>query len=78
MSPKNMLELQELVLENVHENIFLFEKELRKSFRWLGNNDLYILYHWAIANFDERYRKIINNVYAGFDFHGSNLLHSYA
>jgi hypothetical protein len=66
MSPSNMLELQKLVLENVHENIFLFEKELRKSFKWLGNEDLHKLYNWAVLNFNERYQRIIDCVYSGF------------
>jgi hypothetical protein len=78
MSPTNMLELQELVLENVSENNVLFEKELRKSFQWLGHEDLYILYHWAIGKFNEQCHNIINMVYSGFDFQNSQSINSFA
>jgi hypothetical protein len=77
MNPTNMLELQKLVLENVYENKLLFEKELRKSFKWLESEDLLILYKWAIGKFNEHYCKIINSVYSGFDFQGSNPKYSY-
>jgi hypothetical protein len=78
MSPTNMLELQELVLENLYENNLLFEKELRKSFQWLGHDDLFILYNWAIGKFNEQCRNIINSVYSGFDFQNFNALNNYA
>lgn len=68
MSPKNMLDLQKLVLENVKENKLLFSKELRKSFQWLGHDDLLSLYNWAIRNFNEQYRNIIICVYQDFNF----------
>ncbi len=71
MNPTNMLELQKLVLEKVYENKFLFVKELQKSFLWLNQEDLYILYNWAIGKFNARYRNIINCVYLGFDFQKS-------
>ena len=77
MSPTNMLELQKLVLENVCENNLLFEKELRKSFQWLGHEDLYILYNWAIGKFNELCCNIINCVYSDFDFQNSNTSNSY-
>ena len=68
MIPTNMLELQKLVLENVYDDKTLFEKELRKSFKWLGYNDLKNLYNWAIAKFENRYGKIIDCVFIGFGF----------
>jgi hypothetical protein len=68
MSPKNMLELQQFVLENVSENKSLFEKELRKSFKWLEKEDLCKLYYWSIGKFSQQYHNLINCVYAGFDF----------
>ncbi len=74
MNPTNMLELQELVLENLYENNLLFEKELRKAFKWLGHEDLFILYNWAMEKFNERCRDIIDRVYSGFDFQNSNPL----
>jgi hypothetical protein len=77
MDPSNMLELQKLVLENVYENKVLFEKELRKSFKWLENEDLHILYNWAIGKFNEHYCKIIDCVFAGFDFQNSDQLSVY-
>lgn len=77
MNPTNMLELQELVLENVYENNTLFEKELRKSFKWLEKEDLIKLYNWAIEKFNEQCRNIIDCVYSGFDFQESNTLTSY-
>lgn len=63
MNPTNMLELQKLVLENVSENKALFEKELRKSFKWLEYEDLQKLYKWAIGKFNDQYGKIIECVY---------------
>ncbi len=77
MIPTNMLELQKLVLENVYENKTLFEKELRKSFKWLGNDDLNKLYKWAIRKFNNQYCKIINCVYFSFDFQNSETLYNY-
>ena len=68
MNPTNMLELQKLVLENVSENKSLFEKELRKSFKWLNNEDLQNLYHWAIGKFTSPYRSIIECVFISFKF----------
>ena len=78
MGPKSMLELQELVLENVSENNVLFEKELRKSFQWLGHEDLYILYNWAIGKFNKQCHHIINMVYSGFDFQSLQPFNSFA
>ena len=72
MGPTNMLELQKLVLENVYENKSLFEKELRKSFKWLGNEDLTNLYNWAIMKYNDRYFNLINCVFLGFGFFISN------
>lgn len=74
MSPTNMLELQKFVLENVYENKSLFEKELRKSFKWLGYDDLKNLYYWAKDKFNEQYYNLIDFVYLGFDFRNSNNL----
>jgi hypothetical protein len=68
MIPSNFLELQKLVLENVSENKTLFEKELRKSFNWLGYKDLQNLYNWTIGKFNEEYGRIIECVYLSFDF----------
>ena len=68
MKPTTMLELQKLVLENVYQNAIIFEKELYKSFKWLGTDDLRKLYKWAIAKFDKRNRKIVNRVYLSFEF----------
>ena len=77
MNPTNMLELQKLVLENVYENKSIFAKELQKSFQWLGYEDLYSLYNWAIGKFNEQYRKIIDCVYSAFDFQNADRLGSY-
>jgi hypothetical protein len=74
MIPRNMLDLQKLVLENVFENGLLFEKELRKSLKWLVKADLLILYNWAIEKFDEGCCNIINCVFSGFDFQNINPL----
>lgn len=66
MTPSNMLELQKLVLESVHENNTLFEKELRKSFNFLGYEDLQNLYNWAIEKFHNQYGRTINYTFEGF------------
>jgi len=73
MSPTNMLELQKLVLENVYEDVSMFAKELRKSFQWLNHDELFTLYKWAIGKFNNRYQKIIDCAYLGFDFQNSNI-----
>jgi len=69
-----MLELQEFVLEKVCENKLLFVKELQKSFQWLDQDDLIKLYKWSIQTFNDRYRNIIDCVYAGFDLQNSLIL----
>jgi hypothetical protein len=72
MAPSNFLELQKMVLENVCENKSLFEKELRKSFKWLDYNDLQELYKWAIGQFNSQYDRIIECVYLSFGFQHTN------
>ena len=74
MNPTNMLELQKLVLENVYENEVLFEKELRKSFKWLEKDDLQKLYKWAIGKFSKGYHNIIDCVYSSFDFENESAI----
>lgn len=63
MSPQNMLELQQMVLLNVYENTFLFEKEIRKSLVWLNGSELSKLYEWIIENFNEKYIQIADKVF---------------
>ena len=65
MNPTNMLELQMVVLENVSENKVLFEKELRKSFIWLDQDELQRLYFWALEKFNASYRSLIKYVFSG-------------
>ena len=77
MNPTNMLELQQLVLEKVSENSQLFEKELRKSFKWLGRDDLSKLYNWAIDNFYEQYSNLINSVFMGFEVPFRDMAYNY-
>lgn len=72
MTPSNFLELQKLVLVNVYENKSLFEKELRKSFKWLGYEDLQKLYKWATITFNEQYCKIVECVFMSFGFQNFN------
>jgi hypothetical protein len=72
MGPANMLEMQKLVLENVHEDKSLFEKELRKSFNWLEYDDLIILYNWAMEEYSDKYFNLINCIFLGFGFLASN------
>jgi hypothetical protein len=77
MNPTNMLELQKLVLENLYQNKVFFEKELRKSFQWLGYEDLNRLYNWSIRKFNEQCKGIIDRVYTGFDFWNSDKKNGY-
>lgn len=65
MEPSNMLELEKLVLENVSEDQSLFEKELRKSFKFLTEEDLTNLYVWSIEKFNNRYQSLIKFVFSG-------------
>ncbi len=64
MTPHNMLELQQLVLLNVFEDTYLFEKEIRKSLNWLNGNELSKLYQWLLENFNYKYIQIADNVFA--------------
>jgi hypothetical protein len=77
MSPSNMLELQKLVLENVYENKSLFEKELRKSFQWLGYDELLNLYNWATGKFNEQCCNIIECVFMGLGFQDATSLNRF-
>jgi hypothetical protein len=58
----NMLELQMLVLENVHEDDTLFRKELRKSKKWLKLKELVTLKKWLLKKFNNKHKETIKEV----------------
>jgi len=57
----NMLEYQKKILRKVSFSKELFNKELKKSIKWLSQTDLSQLVDWAKRNFSLQYFEIINN-----------------
>ncbi len=58
-----MLEFAKKVLLNVSFDRELFKKELKKSLRFLGKKEAYMLYSWCLLNFGEKYQEIIIQVF---------------
>jgi len=60
-----MLEFKKRILLKVSFDLFLFEKELRKAFQWLTENDLEQLKSWCYTNFSECYTEVLDKVFLG-------------
>ncbi len=58
-----MLEYQKLILRKVSFSKELFQLEIEKSIRWLGNNELLLLYTWLIVNYKNVYSDIIKTFF---------------
>ena len=48
-----MLELSKKILQKVSFDQNLFRKELQKSARWIGKNEIITLKVWALKSFDQ-------------------------
>jgi hypothetical protein len=59
----NMLELQMLVLQNIHENEELFKKELFKSIKWLKPQELLVLRDWLMKKYFKKHSKTISEIF---------------
>ncbi len=58
-----MLKYTEIVLQKVSFNKELFNKELRKSLKWLKNEEVKILRTWCIMNYGNMYGDVIFDVF---------------
>lgn len=58
-----MLDHQKIVLEKVTADNETFEKELRKSVKWLGEKDKKQLYVWLRENYWESHKHEIEAVF---------------
>jgi hypothetical protein len=58
-----MLELSKQILQKVSFDSFLFEKELRKSIRWIKREEVLVLQTWCLATFGHLYSDVITNVF---------------
>ncbi len=57
-----MLEFSKKIINKVSFDKELFKKELQKSVRWVGKNELIHLKIWALATFSQ-YKNIILEVF---------------
>ncbi len=60
---KKMLELSKLVLQKVSFDRLLFQKELDKAAKWVGERDQLILMAWCLATFGHMYKDVILKVF---------------
>ncbi len=58
-----MLEHQKIIVKNVSHNKILFEKEIKKSLKWLDKNDLLAFNQWVVANLYDKYPDIISKYF---------------
>ncbi len=58
-----MLEYVKTILVKVSFDVRLFEKELRKAFKFLAKQDLVLLRAWCYEKFSDMYRPIIKRVF---------------
>ncbi len=58
-----MLELSKQILQKVSFDRKLFEKELRKSLRWIKKEERLLLKTWCIATFGHLYSDVIQSAF---------------
>ena len=58
-----MLELSQQVLQKVSFDPRLFQKELVKAVRWVGDRDQLLLKAWCLATFGHMYKDVIMEVF---------------
>ena len=61
-----MLEFSKKILQKVSFDKSLFEKELRKSLKWMKPDDALILKAWCIATFGHVYGDVVSKVFDSF------------
>ena len=60
-----MLEYTKTILQKVSFSPFLFGKELKKSIKWLKNEEVLALKAWCIITFGDLYPETIREVFQG-------------
>mgnify|MGYP001551732191 FL=1 len=58
-----MLELSQQVMQKVSFDPRLFQKELVKAVRWVGDRDQILLKAWCLATFGHMYKDVIMEVF---------------
>lgn len=61
-----MLEYTKTILQKVSFDKSLFQKELNKSFKWLGKNEAKVLHSWCMLTFGDTYGDLINDTFRSF------------
>ncbi len=70
IQPRNMLRLQQMVLQNVSKDKDLFKQELEKSLKRLQTPEILELHYWLTENFQTTHKEIINEVFDFIDGEG--------
>jgi hypothetical protein len=60
---RKMMELSKQVLQKVSFDPRLFQKELIKSVKWLGQRDQLLFKAWCLATFGHQYKEVILDVF---------------
>lgn len=60
---KAMLEYAKLILEKVSFDMFLFQKELVKSLKWLTGNEKQMLQSWVVSKYGNTHKDAIKRVF---------------
>ena len=60
---RNMMELSKQVLQKVSFDPRLFQKELSKAVKWLGQRDQLLCKAWCLATFGRQYKEVILDVF---------------
>ncbi|MEA3480147.1 MAG: hypothetical protein U9R60_18330 [Bacteroidota bacterium] len=58
-----MLEYTKTILQKVSFDKSLFQKELKKSIKWLRKEEILTLYAWCMLTFGETYGELIRDVF---------------
>ncbi|HBF87900.1 MAG TPA: hypothetical protein DDX39_04580 [Bacteroidales bacterium] len=58
-----MLEYAKLILEKVSFDMFLFQKELVKSLKWLTGTEKEMLQSWVVTKYGNSHADAINDVF---------------
>jgi hypothetical protein len=58
-----MLEYTKTILQKVSFSPALFAKELRKSMKWLKNDEVNALQSWCVVTFGEQYPDVIHETF---------------
>jgi hypothetical protein len=62
----DMLEYTKLIIKKISFDEVLFRKELKKSLRWLNNDEILALRKWLIKNFNHQYSHIIEEIFISY------------